>query len=300
MDELEIIDIIKSNSKSEYIGDDCAYLKELGIVFSQDNLTEDVHFKRDWYTPYDLGYKSAAVNISDILASGAKPAYLSLGISLPNGTTPVEIADFIKGIKDASCDAELIGGDTTATIQNKLFISITAIGVTKGRKISSRKNAKAGYVVAVSGEHGSSAAGLKQLQLGDNKSDLIQAHIRPQLDIEFSKTISENIKDDYAMMDTSDGLCDALFKIAESSGVKIIADYSKIPHNPQVNKHDVLFGGEDYKLVAAIPENFAKEHSLTIIGRVLEYDGTRLEIDNDRYCSYNELDTYKHFGGDND
>ena len=94
MDELEIINIIKSKSESEYIGDDCAYLKELGIVISQDNLVEDVHFKREWYTPRELGYKCAAVNISDILASGAKPAYLTVALSLPNNISNSFIEDF--------------------------------------------------------------------------------------------------------------------------------------------------------------------------------------------------------------
>lgn len=300
MNELEIIDIIKANSSSRYIGDDCAYLKDFGIVVTQDNLVEDVHFKREWYTPYELGYKSAAVNISDILASGAKPAYLSLGISIPDNIIPSYISEFIKGINDASYGAELIGGDTTGTVNDKIFISITAIGTDKGRKISSRANAKNGYVIAISGEHGSSAAGLRQLINSGNHDELIQAHIKPNLDIGFSETIAKNIKDDYAMMDTSDGLCDALFKIAEASDVKITANYSKIPHNSQVNKHDVMFGGEDYKLVAAIPEKFAKVHNLKIIGNVSEYDGTRLLIDNERYCSYNELDVYKHFGDKND
>ena len=71
MKEKEFIEIIKTTLNSDYIGDDCAYLKDLGIVVTQDSLVQDVHFKTDFATPYQLGYKSAMVNISDICASGA-------------------------------------------------------------------------------------------------------------------------------------------------------------------------------------------------------------------------------------
>ena len=84
MKEQDFINIIKNQIGDEFLGDDCAYLKELGIVVSQDSLVEDVHFKREWCTPFQLGYKSVTVNISDILASGAKPAYVTIALSLPD------------------------------------------------------------------------------------------------------------------------------------------------------------------------------------------------------------------------
>ena len=68
MKEQRLIKIIKEQTKSSYLGDDCAYLKDLGIVITQDNFVEDIHFKREWATPYQIGYKATAVNISDILA----------------------------------------------------------------------------------------------------------------------------------------------------------------------------------------------------------------------------------------
>ena len=76
MKEYNFLKIIKDQTQSTYIGNDCAYLKELGIVVTQDNFIEDIHFKRNWATPYQIGYKATAVNISDILASGAEPAYI--------------------------------------------------------------------------------------------------------------------------------------------------------------------------------------------------------------------------------
>ena len=96
MKEKEFIQIIKSTLNSNYIGDDCAYLKDLGIVVTQDSLVEDVHFKMDYMTPYQLGYKSVMVNISDICASGAEPKYITISLSLPKHVDE----DFVKNFYD--------------------------------------------------------------------------------------------------------------------------------------------------------------------------------------------------------
>ena len=68
MNEINLIKKIKNTLKSQYIGDDCAYLKDLGIVISQDSLVEDVHFSKHMMSPYQIGYKSVMVNLSDIAA----------------------------------------------------------------------------------------------------------------------------------------------------------------------------------------------------------------------------------------
>ena len=299
MNEYNIINTINNLLYSSYIGDDCAYLKDLNIVVSQDNFVEDIHFKRNWYSPYQLGYKSTAVNISDILASGARPKYITIGLTIPNNLNNSFITDFYSGVKAALHGAEIIGGDITGS-SNKIFISITAIGDTNNCNISSRKNAKIGYSVYVKGLHGESAAGLKELQSNGTNLNLIKAHIEPSLEFEFSQKISHLVKEPYAMMDTSDGLADALYKIAEASNVKIIVDYEKIPHTNLVTEEQVLFGGEDYKLVVCVPNMYKDSLSdAKLIGEVYEYDGTRLQISDKKYSSYNELNVYNHFGGNN-
>ena len=243
MKEHDLIKIIKEQTKSQYLGDDCAYLKELGIVVTQDNFVENVHFKTEWATPYQIGYKATAVNISDILASGAKPAYITIGLALPSFIEENFIKDLYKGINAASYGAEVIGGDITGG--DKILISITAIGKTEGRTISSRANAKEDYVVISYGKFGESSKGLKELQSGLKNTPAIRAHLEPVLNEEFSECISTQIQCAYAMMDTSDGLADALFQIAKASNVKIIT-----------NKIEGMFGAEDYKLVAALPKAF--------------------------------------------
>lgn len=296
MNEYDILKMIKSIIGNKYIGDDCAYLKDLGIVITQDSLVEDIHFKRAWCTPYQLGYKSIAVNISDILASGAEPKYISIALSIPNCTDSHFIEQFFKGAKSALNGAEIVGGDITGS-ENKILISITAIGKTDNKNISSRANAKSGYVVITKGNYGSSSAGLKELENNGNNLELIKSHLEPCLDYEFSQIISKTIKEPYAMMDTSDGLCDALFKIAEASGVKITIDYNKIKHLQNIDREQVLFGGEDYNLVAVIPDKYSDIiKNADIIGKVENFDGVRLDISGQKFSKYCELNVYNHFG----
>lgn len=301
MKEKEFINTIKTVLNSSYIGDDCAYIESLGVVISQDNLVEDVHFKLDWTTPYQLGWKSAMVNISDICASGAKPAFLTIGLSLPENISVDFIKDFYRGIKDASADVEIVGGDITGA--DKIFISVTAIGKTEGRKISSRKNAKIGQKIVVSGPHGSSGAGLRLLAEGKAKPQkFIDAHLMPSAQIEFSKKISKSMKNDYAMMDTSDGLMDALSQIADASGVNLEIDFSKIPFDKDLKTFDdyedlIFFGGEDYQLAATVDEEAAE--GLTVIGEVKQGSGVTVLYENNIKKHFSKSDVeekiFNHF-----
>lgn len=300
MKELEFIEIIKNTlSKSSYIGDDCAYLKDLGIVITHDSLVEGVHFSREFSSHYDLGYKSMMVNLSDIFASGAKPKYLTISLSLPNATEGDFIKEFYEAVEHISkqFDLEIIGGDITGS--DKVFISVCAIGITEGRNISSRKNAHVGDYVITSGVHGSSVAGLWILQhtafheqllthpefLATNiqASNLVDKYLRPTARNLLSDDISTKISTEYAMMDTSDGLMDALYKIASSSNVLIDVDFEKVPYDKQIESVSkianaefqdwILYGGEDFEIVACISEQDLEKldkNNYTIIGGVKE------------------------------
>ena len=283
MKELDFINIIKEQTKSEFLGDDCAYLKDLGIVVTQDNFVEDVHFKTAWASPYQIGYKAAAVNVSDILASGGKPEYFMVGLSIPSNISDSFISELYRGISAGSYGSKIAGGDITAS--DKIFISITAVGTAKNRKISSRSCAKPGYVVITEGKYGESSVGLQELLNGVKTSQNILAHLEPKLNPVFSEQISTKIKTGYAMMDTSDGLADALYKIAEASNCSIDADVI-----------EGMFGAEDYHLVAAVPEEFLKEiNGYYVVGTVKEKDDYILKIGNNKYNSYDKLGLYNHF-----
>ena len=275
MKEKEFINIIKNTLNSNYIGDDCAYLADLGIVITQDSLVEDVHFSLNFTTPYKLGWKSAMVNISDVCASGAEPKYLTVALSLPKNIDTGFVEDFYKGLQDACGDVQVVGGDITGS--DKIFISVTAIGKTEGRNISSRKNAKIGQKIVVSGAHGSSGAGLRLLLAGEKEyKNLIDSHLMPIAQKDFSYSVATKQKSDYAMMDTSDGLADALSQIAEASGVNLEIDFSKILYDKDLENFEdfedlILYGGEDYQLVATVDEDVAKE--FIVIGEVKAGNG---------------------------
>ncbi len=286
MKEKDFISIIKQISNSEYIGDDCAFLEDLGIVVTQDSLVEDVHFSMKYISPYQLGYKSVMVNVSDVAASGAEPKYLTIALSMPADVDDDFIKEFYKGAKSACGeDIKIVGGDITGG--DKIFISVCAIGAVGKRKISSRKNAKVGYDVIVSGNHGSSAAGLELLLSGQNvESDFIKAHLEPVAQVEFGKKIAQNVPCDYAMMDTSDGLMDALSAIANESNVLLEIDFDKIPYDNKISRFQnwqdlILYGGEDYQLVAVVPKGLVDFGF--VIGEVKEGLGVDLKMNGNRF-----------------
>lgn len=311
MRELEFIEIIKNTlSKNSYIGDDCAYLNDLGIVITQDSLVEDVHFSRKYSTPYKLGYKAIIVNLSDIFASGAIPKYITISLSLPKDIENEFVSEFYKACDDLSkeFDFEVVGGDITGS--DKIFISICAIGLTLGRKISSRSHAKIGDYIITTGNHGSSAAGLSLL-LRDEEIYLTDSHLLPAIQKEFSTEISTKMDRDYAMMDTSDGLIDALFKIAQSSNVLISVDFDKIPYDKEIEavaskanvdyRDWIFYGGEDYQLIACVDEENLKKldkRTYTIIGQVKSREESHFVevVSDDKIQKIANLDkTFNHF-----
>ena len=307
MNEINLINKIKNTLKSQYIGDDCAYLKDLGIVISQDSLVEDVHFSKHMMSPYQIGYKSVMVNLSDIAASGAKPAYLTVALSLPKQIEDEAVVEFYEGAKYAleNLDVEIVGGDITGS--DKLYISISVIGKTLDRKISSRSHAKIGHKIITSGVHGSSAAGLRILQNNlEPDKDLIKAHLMPVAQIDFAKQISEQIQEDYAMMDTSDGLFDALFKIGSASECTMSVDFERILYDPKIKEYFsdykdlILFGGEDYQIVATVPvELLPSLKDYIIIGEVLPKEDCVIKLNTDNKVEkFNDLSNkcFNHFG----
>ena len=307
MKELEIISTIQKKLSSEYIGDDCAYLKDLGIVVTQDSLVEDIHFSRKFSTPFQLGYKSVAVNLSDIYASGAEAKYLTVSLSLPDNIEDNFVEDFYEGAKLALNVAIIVGGDITGS--DKIFVSVTAIGSTKNRKISSRKNARNGYKIITNGFHGSSAAGLFALQNNLNGYEILKKeHLMPNVSSKLSEIIAKTAKNDYAMMDSSDGLMDALYKIAQNSNLKAKVDFNKIPYDKTIEKFDyknmIFFGGEDYKLVCAISQEDLNNINTDLyyeIGEIVEKNDNNIvdvSFDNEiKQFTKNDIEKklFKHF-----
>lgn len=303
MKEQLFLKTIKSIIGDKYIGDDCAYLKDLGIVVTQDSLVEDVHFKAKYTSAYQLGFKSMMVNISDISASGAIPKYVSISLSLPQCIEQDFIKDFYRGVKKALNGAEIIGGDITGS--EKIMVSVCVIGLANDCKISSRSHAKVGQVVVTTGLHGSSAGGL-ELLLSDKiePKSLIDAHRMPKAQFEASQQISKNIQEDYAMMDTSDGLADALYQIATQSNKTLVIDYDKIKFDPELKilfpdsfEDKILYGGEDYQLVATVPKTLLPIlKDWYVIGEVQDDDPcVKIHTSNQTIILNNVDKCYNHF-----
>ena len=277
MNELNLLNLIKNNlTNSDFIGDDTAYLKELGIVITTDTLVEDVHFRLKTTSAFDLGFKSIAVNLSDIASDGAIPVYALVSLSIPKHINEKFIEEFYQGMQELCVrhGVTIAGGDITRA--EKLFINITIIGKTQELKPARRSNAKIGDIVIATGFYGTSRAGFEILENPEKFADEFppfilnkfqKAHRKPEPHLGFGRIILQNSKNTPAMMDTSDGLADALYKIAQASKVELEIEEKLIPTDPDLkevaklsdaNPLDwVLFGGEDYTLIACVDSTVA-------------------------------------------
>ncbi|CDN30361.1 Thiamine-monophosphate kinase [Mucinivorans hirudinis] len=247
------------------IGDDCAIIpigKDKSLVVTTDMLVEDVHFLRDRITSYELGYKSLAVNLSDIAAMGALPHSTFLSISLPSDISIEWCEGFFAGYR--AHNVALLGGDTTKSTE-KITINVTAIGTVDNENIKLRKGAKAGDKIYVTSTLGDSAGGLQSILQNRPNKELIKAHNLPRPHIAEGLELSVN-KNVTAMMDISDGLASDIRHILEASNVGAKIELSKIPIsntllNSGLNAMELaLTGGEDYCLLfcAAPDAEFAK------------------------------------------
>lgn len=283
-------------SGMEGIGDDCAVIP-LGdfesLVVTTDMLVEDVHFVLDRITPEELGRKSLAVNLSDIAAMGAVPVASFLSVGLPKQTASVWKTDFLRGYKQLSAcyNVPLLGGDTTAA--DKVVINVVAIGKTSNTNIKRRSSARPGDRICVTGDLGSSAAGLQLLLSGraasEEESELIRLHHNPIPHVEQGSWLGTR-KEVHAMMDVSDGIASDLVHILDASSVGAWVDLSLLPCNPLMRRvcerHGweteklAATGGEDYVLLLTVEpyayydlnrmyrEEFGME--LTVIGEIAE------------------------------
>ncbi|WP_017729465.1 thiamine-phosphate kinase [Halalkalibacterium ligniniphilum] len=248
------------------IGDDAAIYTgsdDYDEVICVDTMVEDIHFRRDTLTPFQIGYKGLAINISDLAAMGALPMYYLVSIAIPRSWTEEEIRAIYKGMHQLGHEyaMDLIGGDTVST-RDKLVLTVTAIGrVETGRKLL-RSNAKADDVVFVTGTIGKSAAGLELLferglngSYSEKEQELVKAHQQPSPRVEAGRIFARS---GYrlALNDVSDGVGSEANELAEASNVSICIEEDKLPFHPSLTFYSdskklklALFGGEDFELI---------------------------------------------------
>lgn len=287
MNELYFIELInKILAPNQYLGDDCAFLEDLDIFVTHDTLVQDVHFSMYTTSAYMLGRKSVAVNLSDLSAAISAPKYITISLSMPKTVKEDFVKEFYRGVNDICSEygVKVIGGDLTAS--DKIVISVCAIGKKESLFLSSRKFAKQGDYVVATGHHGSSSIGFYALSnFLQADEELINSHINPTPRVNEGKILSNITDTNIAVMDSSDGLVDALYKIAEASKHSIEIDINKVPvsekmidfcnYNNLDYKEFVKWGGEDFELIACVPEElFVKLDKTKFfpIGKVINKD----------------------------
>ena len=230
-----------------------------------------------------MGRKSVSVNLSDLAAALAQPEYITVSLSVPKLTKDSFVDELYKGINDVCKDfnVKVIGGDITGS--DKVVISICAIGKKVSNYLTSRSFARKGDYIIVTGNFGASAAGLHSLSnFVYAEENLINAHLNPMPRIKEAAFMTKLLKENIAAMDCSDGLIDALYKIALNSKHSVNIDINKVPVLKELktyckrNKLDyktlVKWGGEDYELIFCVNEEIYKNLNpelFTSIGRVL-------------------------------
>jgi thiamine-monophosphate kinase len=255
------------------IGDDCALVqvpKNKSLAISCDTLVENVHFYPDM-PAFDLGYKSLAVNLSDLAAMGAEPAWMTLALTLPQ-VNETWLKGFSEGLFEAAnyYGVNLIGGDTT---RGPLSISITIHGLVPNDTALTRSGAKVGDWIYVTGTLGDSALGLallgdKQTALpvhtapthtAEHRQYLIGRHYHPTPRVLAGQALRGLAS---SAIDLSDGLMSDIGHILKASKVGAVIHVDNIPLSQalslSVSQSDALSygltGGEDYELLFTVPE----------------------------------------------
>ncbi|MBM7553246.1 thiamine-phosphate kinase [Thalassobacillus pellis] len=297
MDEFSFIDSIRQSTYSQPslikgIGDDAAVFRadNRDVVTAVDTLVEGVHFSRETMEPHHIGHRALAVNISDLAAMGAAPAFYMVSIVIPESWNDEDLQGIYRGMKKLARKhkMDLIGGDTVSG--KELVLTVTVFGYTVPGKSRYRSAAKAGDVLFVTGTLGDAQAGLEML-LGNISNDneeafhyFVRRHRTPEPPVGFAMKLEGIVR--VALNDLSDGIASEANEISEASDVCLHLEYEKLPYASfldtfQEEKREqwMLSGGEDFELLGAVSEKewpaiekAAKEAGTTVtkIGYVTE------------------------------
>jgi thiamine-monophosphate kinase len=249
------------------VGDDAAVLPTQpgkSIVITSDVLVDGVHFSDRTTPPESAGWRAIAANLSDLAAMGASPLGITVGLGLPKTTSVEWVERLYRGMTDclAQFGGAIVGGDLCRS--PVITLAITALGEVDPQFVITRSTSQPGDAILVTGNHGSSRAGLEMLLNSDRSPDrdrLIRAHQYPIPRFDIPQIVSR-----VAGMDSSDGLADAVLQICRMSRVGAQFDRALIPIDSVlqqwVSKEQsiewALYGGEDFELVLCLPLEDAK------------------------------------------
>ena len=265
--ELGLLAELERRGLAKGIDDDTAELGG-GLVVTQDALVENVHFRLDWTTWRELGYKAAAVNLSDLAAAGAVPEALLVMLGAPAETEVDDILELYAGLNEPG--VRVAGGDTTRA--EALVLSVTAVG--RSQRVPGRGGARPGDVLVVSGPLGAAGEAFRR-----------EHHARPPLRLEEGRRLAAVAT---ALTDVSDGLAVDAAHIAERSGCRLVIDLEDVPLAEGAAQEDLGFG-EDYELLAATPDPLG----FPVIGRCEAGAGVEIRSAGEPVS----LTGWDHFGG---
>ena len=293
------------------VGDDAAVLEarnDRNLVVAMDTIVEGVHFPVGTDAA-DIGYRALAVNLSDIAAMGAEPAWMTLSLSLPDADE-TWLRDFAAGLFELAntCNVALIGGDT---VRGPRVITVQIGGLVEKDRWLTRAGARPADLVFVSGVPGEAAAGLRVVQQdmnpGASALHLRQRFLRPTPRISLGRQLRTIAS---AAMDVSDGLLTDLQKLCAASGCGAQLNIDALPRSPQMRElfgpqacdDYALAGGDDYELLFTVPAgrsalvaNLSADVALTQIGVIVEGAGVQCLNGGKPYLAARA--GYDHFAG---
>ncbi len=218
------------------------------LVVTQDALVEGVHFRLDWIGWRELGFRAAAVNLSDLAASGAVPEALLVTLALPQSMETEAVLELYEGIAEAG--VPVVGGDTTAA--GAVLISVTALG--RSERVPGRAGAVPGDLLVVTGPLGGAGAAFRA-----------GSYLRPPLRLAEGQALARRA---HALLDVSDGLAVDAGHIARRSAVRVEIELDAVPLSPGATVADLGFG-EDFELLAAVED----AGGLPVIGSIQPGEG---------------------------
>lgn len=251
------------------VGDDCAVLDVPAgerLCVSTDSSVEGVHFRREWLTPQEIGYRAATAALSDLAAMAARPLALLLAVSVPATDRDDVLAAVADGVGEAArhAGASIVGGDTTGG--PALSLTVTVLGAAP-RPVT-RGGARPGDRLYVTGELGGPLVALRALETGAPLPPAARARFaHPSARVREAHWLAE--RGARAMIDVSDGLIADVAHLAAASGARFVVDVDRLPCAVGASAADAAASGEEYELalVAARPldrEAFRREFALAL------------------------------------
>ncbi len=281
------------------MGDDAALLahpSSAHLVISTDLLVEDIHFSKKTASFYDIGYKAAVANLSDIAAMGATPTYILVAVALPPYVRYGDWKDLYRGLSVPckSHGVQLVGGDTSAS-HSSLFLAITILGQVEPGHALTRGGAREGDLIYISGSLGNSAAGLACLIHQTSRENistlrqpmkfLVRRHLHPTPRIALGRLLSSR-RLASAALDLSDGLSGDIEHLCQQSRVGALILEASLPMSPHLRSYAsqvsadplpwALHGGEEYELLFTVSPK--KQHSLESAIKQLRIPATAIGV----------------------